>query len=81
VNTDDEPNKQYDIKMMPVLDELVLLKKLAGCGTKIVTSVQLSGKHVSGKAMALKRAEAPYTKNNKLETRERRRWRRSCNKE
>jgi hypothetical protein len=67
--------------MMPVLDKLVLLKKLVGCGTKIVTSFQLSGKYVSGKAMALKRAEAPYTKNNKKVTREGRRRRKSCNKE
>lgn len=76
MNTDDEPNKQCDIKMS-VLDKLVLLQKLEGCRSKIFTSVQLSGKPVSGKAMARNRAEALYKKNSKKEKREGRR-RRSC---
>jgi len=52
--------------MMSVLQKLVLLQKLEGCGAKIYTSVQLSGNPLSGKAMARKRAEALYKKNNKV---------------
>jgi len=51
---------------MSVLQKLVLLQKLEGCGAKIYTSVQLSGNPLSGKAMARKRAEALYKKNNKV---------------
>jgi hypothetical protein len=68
--------------MMSVLEKLVLLQKLEGCGAKIFISVQLSGNPVSRKAMARKRAEALYKKNNRKEKREgRRRRRRSCNEE
>ena len=80
MNTDDEPNKQCNIKMTSVLDKLVLMQKLQGCRAKIFTSVQLSGKPVSGKVMARNRAKVPYKKNNKKEKREGRR-RRSCNEE
>jgi hypothetical protein len=67
--------------MMSVLEKLVLLQKLEGRGAKIFTSVQLSRNPVRGKAMARKRAEALYKKNNRKEKREGRRRRRSCNEE
>ena len=67
MNTDDEPIS----KLMSVLEKIVLLQKLEGSGADIFTSTQLCGNPVSRKAMARKRAEALYKKNNKNEKRKR----------